>query len=520
MVRSDNFPACLRLRRRGGRGGRGGGAAPARTPLPAARVQSNAPPDTVPATVATDPDTNTPPCAGTVPATDTTDPETAEELRYMIRVLRARLATVRQKNAAEAAAEEEATLRFWGLENVPGTVSVATVRAALGPGWRVVDRMLGLERVVVATATTDEPSEARLAEATGTHVFGFPYTQRTQAAPRSASDVVMVHCVAETAPTMDSALLTLVGVGFPLHTARRVFLPRAKGGKKKGRKQEEPWPAVYLVYVQMASPKAAQAVCPPRLEEDDLMPMWDAAFDGATQTCVHVLQVAKETFNPMRSGAVALRGSDGFWWGRNPNQVYGYFDTVACPAALCAPASVPVVVEGRVDPLSGDDSGSSGEGASRASADDRLRRLVAERIAASAAAGVAAGVADAAACAAARGAGAGAPPATAGAGAATRAGGGGGEVVAQAHPAWGNCALTTFKDGVSPIDAAATLRDATVESSVDAGDSGGELQRLKSWAELQVASDAAKDAAAAAVAAAEVAAAAAAAAAAVVEAAS
>ena len=426
-------------------------------------------------------------------------------------------------DALFASYEEAPTLRFWGLDNVPGTVSLrAMVRRALGSDWWIVDRMLSLNRVVVATRTTDEPSAARLTYLSGSEVTVFPYKsepRRTPAATRTTSDVVIVHCVTKKAPTLDSALYTLLGVSFPLHTARRVFLPRPS---KKSR-------TVHQVYVQMASVEDAQVTCP-RCAEEYALPVWDAAYDAVTKTHVHVLQLAKETFKAGRSGAVAERGDDGLWVGHNGEQNYGILDYVVMPLALPFPpfpfpvapwvqtgtpeafedvfgndaatldAAGKEAVEDSVGHLSGVDSGSSGEDASHGSEDDRQRGQPAERDAADAAAAAGA----AAGCAPARGAEAGA-----GAGGAAEAAG---ELVAQSLPAWRDCGLTTFEEGASPfVDLAATLPDAVWQDSVEdsvgrqsEGDSASsaELKRLRAWAKLQMTAEAARDAAATAAAAA------------------
>ena len=183
---------------------------------------------------------------------------------------------------------------IWCLSNLPGSISVRDVVENLmcedpDEHCTVVDRMLGMEKVLVRTVSHGEPTlPAEWVRNHGTYLRR--YIIRSTPEVRR-SNVVLVHCIAEHPPTLHETLTNLEVMGFPIDKVDSIFTTRPKSTRPRG--------DVHLFYVRMTSTTAALSLVP---TTNPLMPRWDAAYCVETDTYLHVLQVGRKVDEAPQDG--------------------------------------------------------------------------------------------------------------------------------------------------------------------------------------------------------------------------
>ena len=177
---------------------------------------------------------------------------------------------------------------IWCLSNLPGSISVRDVVENLmcedpDEHCTVVDRMLGMEKVLVRTVSHGEPTlPEEWVRNHGTYLRRYILRSTPEA---RRSNVVLVHCIAEHPPTLHDAVTNLEVMGFPIDNVDTVFTAKPKVGSKAKRD-------VHVFYVRMKSTHAALALVHDGVSS--LRPWCDALYCAETDMYLHVLQVARE----------------------------------------------------------------------------------------------------------------------------------------------------------------------------------------------------------------------------------
>ena len=173
------------------------------------------------------------------------------------------------------------------LAKVPADFKVSDVAARWGPRFWVVDRMVGMQKMLITCAGRLTPPLPEDWLAMGIHIR--PYTPKNIVHEARVSRTVLVHYLRDIPPTLAEALLCLHGMGFP---AKDLFSVAVSAPDLPNPKPNVP----HTIFVTMHSHEAAKALVPSRWSggEDPFLPRWDGHFCTQTKAYVHVLQLQKE----------------------------------------------------------------------------------------------------------------------------------------------------------------------------------------------------------------------------------
>ena len=176
---------------------------------------------------------------------------------------------------------------YWKLIKVPSDFKVSDV-AVLGPQYRVVERMIGMEAILVACTGDMAPTLPDAWVEKGIQVRGYTLNGLPEG-DTCDSKTVMVHFFRTSPPSLSEALLCLHGMGFPVAELESVAIAESKSRRAARTKKNRS----FLIYVSMLSDAAAQEMVPSRCGVVPFLPRWDGHYCTETKACVHVLQLQK-----------------------------------------------------------------------------------------------------------------------------------------------------------------------------------------------------------------------------------